>query len=372
MFLHESWAVRRPLDTSSPRGLTTVRVPARFDFIGGWTDTPPYYFDHEAAVLNTTVRLKRIGSQIDASSDKVIVVSVQAADEWTVFENGQPLVANQDHIVVNAVKDVLGLVLPPVKLSIDNNIPKGSGLGGSSLLAAAIYAAFSAYYEGVDLSAPKVRELIDGILVVEQMMTSGGGWQDQIGGVLGGVKLVTTTPDKPGYRIQRCPQPVVDDLNRCSLVVNSNRQRRAAMILWSIREKCYLKDPKAMALMDEIRGNAQQGFAQLQAGQVADFAKLYATSWQHVNNVETKTSIPLVDELTALCGESLLGCKIGGAGGGGFVVMTFASEEARNAAAEMIATEIKGSDVYEPIFGGPGLEIEQAGQVEVISDFEEL
>jgi galactokinase/mevalonate kinase-like predicted kinase len=372
MFLHDSWSVRRPLDTTQPRGLTTVRVPARFDFIGGWTDTPPYYFDHEAAVLNTTVRLKRIGSQIDAANDKVITVSIQAADEWTVYENGQPLIANQDHIVINAVKDVLGLVLPPVRLTIDNNIPKGSGLGGSSLLASAIYAAFVSYYEGVDLSAPEVRRLIDGILVVEQMMTSGGGWQDQIGGVLGGLKLISTTPGKLGYKIQRCSPEVVEKLNRCSLVVNSNRQRRAAMILWSIREKCYLQDPKAMKLMEEIRSNAVQGFDQLQANKIGDFAQLYATTWQHVNDVETKTSIPLVEELTTICGDTLLGCKIGGAGGGGFVVMTFADEAARNAAATKIAMELPGSDIYEPIFGGSGLEIEQGSTHEIIPDHTEL
>ena len=371
MFLHESWSVRRPLDTTKPRGLTVVRVPARFDFIGGWTDTPPYYFDHDASVLNTTVRLKRLGRAIESADDKVITVAVQPADDWTVYENGQPLVANQDHIVLNAVKDVLGLVLPPIRISIDNNIPKGSGLGGSSLLAAAIYAALSSYYEGIDLSAAKMRELVDAILVVEQMMTSGGGWQDQIGGVLGGVKLISTRANQDGYRIQRTTASL-DELNRRSLVVNSNQQRRAAMILCSIREKCIQKDETALALMAEIRAAADHGFQLLEDGQIDDFARLYSETWQKVNQVETKTSIPLVGELEQLCGSDLLGCKIGGAGGGGFVVMTFTNEQSRNKAAVDIAKQMPGSDIFEPVFGGPGIEVEQNSQHETVGDWNEL
>lgn len=370
MFLHDSWSVRWPLNTDKPRGLTVVRVPARFDFIGGWTDTPPYYFDHEAAVLNTTVRLKRLGSELDQASDKVITVTVQPADEWTVFENGQPVATSQEHVLLNAVKDVLGLILPPIRVSIDNNIPRGSGLGGSSLLAAAIYAAISSYYEGIDLSAGKVRQIIDAVLVIEQMMTSGGGWQDQIGGVLGGVKLITTRPDEDGYRLRRIPN--VEELNRRSLVVNSNQQRRAAMILCSIREKCVQGDKVALDLMAEMKDNARRGFELLAAGQIDDFARLYSESWQRVNGVETKTSIPLVDELSQLCGSSLVGCKIGGAGGGGFVVMTFNSPEARDSAAAKIATNMPNSDIFEPVFGGPGLEIEQDGRHEVMPDFDQL
>ena len=39
--------------------------------------------------------------------------------------------------------------------------------------------------------------LFDEVLCLEQMLTTGGGWQDQVGGLTGGVKLVTTQPGLP-------------------------------------------------------------------------------------------------------------------------------------------------------------------------------
>ena len=35
------------------------------------------------------------------------------------------------------------------------------------------------------------------VLIVEQLLTTGGGWQDQVNGLLPGVKLGTTKPTEP-------------------------------------------------------------------------------------------------------------------------------------------------------------------------------
>ena len=37
-------------------------------------------------------------------------------------------------------------------------------------------------------------ELYDIVLCMEQIMSTGGGWQDQVGGVTAGVKMITTEP----------------------------------------------------------------------------------------------------------------------------------------------------------------------------------
>ena len=66
-----------------------------------------------------------------------------------------------------------------------SNLPQGSGLGASSILSGALMAAL--------LSAAGVSydtdSLIHAVLHLEQMLTTGGGWQDQVGGLLPGIKL---------------------------------------------------------------------------------------------------------------------------------------------------------------------------------------
>ena len=48
--------------------------------------------------------------------------------------------------------------------------------------------------------APTARDAFNAVLAVEQMMTTGGGWQDQIGGALEGVRLTRSSPGKGATR----------------------------------------------------------------------------------------------------------------------------------------------------------------------------
>ena len=42
-----------------------------------------------------------------------------------------------------------------------------------------------------------IQELLHLIVELEQMLTTGGGWQDQVGGLLPGVKITTSPAEKP-------------------------------------------------------------------------------------------------------------------------------------------------------------------------------
>lgn len=67
-------------------------------------------------------------------------------------------------------------------------IPAGSGLGTSSILAATVLGALSDF---CGLAWDK-NEIGNRTLILEQLLTTGGGWQDQYGGVLHGLKLLQT------------------------------------------------------------------------------------------------------------------------------------------------------------------------------------
>ena len=77
-----------------------------------------------------------------------------------------------------------------VEVSMLAAIPKGSGLGTSSILAATLLGALA---DLTSLGWDRV-EIARRTLALEQMLTSGGGWQDQVGGVFPGVKLTETRP----------------------------------------------------------------------------------------------------------------------------------------------------------------------------------
>ncbi len=70
--------------------------------------------------------------------------------------------------------------------------PQGSGLGTSSILAGAVVAAC---WTSAAVSYTR-SDLVHAVLVVEQLLTTGGGWQDQVGGLHPGLSLGTSRPDR--------------------------------------------------------------------------------------------------------------------------------------------------------------------------------
>ena len=67
------------------------------------------------------------------------------------------------------------------------NVPKGSGLGTSSILSAAcVKAVFE--FMGIEYTE---KDLYAHVLAMEQIMSTGGGWQDQVGGITPGLKYIT-------------------------------------------------------------------------------------------------------------------------------------------------------------------------------------
>ena len=70
------------------------------------------------------------------------------------------------------------------------NVPKGSGLGTSSILSAACV---KAVFEFMGIAYTE-EDLYAHVLAMEQIMSTGGGWQDQVGGLTEGIKLISTKP----------------------------------------------------------------------------------------------------------------------------------------------------------------------------------
>jgi len=354
------WEKESHIDFSRPACACTVALPARFDFIGGWTDTPPYYFDHESGVLNATLVLHRekmvsVDIHQDDQSSKAIQILLQPAAAFTTVENGIDKSDLEGHVILRTVFEHLGLQYPHIALSINNSIPKGSGLGGSSLLAASLLASFYAGYEKKEFISDHIQELINNVLYIEQLMESGGGWQDQIGGIFPGIKLIRTTPnDACHYSLRYLDKLRYTLLNNNSLIIDSRIQRKASRILYSIRQKYIDNNKSAVTMLENIAHNAQIGFTLLNEGNLFDFASLLSESWLRVNEVEA-SSIESVEALKKVCGKDLIGVKIGGAGGGGFILAIFPDEEKREYYKSIIEKRIPESLSYYPVFGGSGL-----------------
>jgi fucokinase len=209
-------------------------------------------------------------------------------------------------------------------------VPKGSGLGTSSVLGGVILAALSRFF-----GRPVVAdELIRQVLQVEQMLTTGGGWQDQIGGLVPGVKCVES---RPGLR----PHPVVHQLDpflfqdpeslACFTLFYTGITRLARNILADVVDevngagKAYLFTLRHMA---QLALDAKDAIERRDRSTLAD---VIALSWAANRRIHASTTNEEVDAVLAATAPHFRGVKLLGAGGGGYAL--FASPDVREAEA---------------------------------------
>lgn len=207
---------------------TKVELPVRVDFVGGWSDTPPWSLERAGCVLNMAITLEGslpIGTIIETTNDKSgISIQDDAGNELHIEDPvtiKTPFEVNDPFRLVKSALLVTGIVQEhSTGLAIKTwaNVPRGSGLGTSSILAAAIVKGLLQISNG-DESNENVARLV---LVLEQLMGTGGGWQDQIGGLYPGIKFTSSFPGVP-LRLQVVPllasPQLISELQQRLLVV---------------------------------------------------------------------------------------------------------------------------------------------------------
>ncbi|HXY38152.1 MAG TPA: bifunctional fucokinase/L-fucose-1-P-guanylyltransferase, partial [Vicinamibacteria bacterium] len=209
-------------------------------------------------------------------------------------------------------------------------VPKGSGLGTSSVLGGVILAALSRFF-----GRPLLMDLLfRQVLQLEQMLTTGGGWQDQIGGLAGGVKCIES---RPGLR----PSPVVHQLDpflfqdreslSCFTLFYTGITRLAKNILADVvdrvngAEKAYLFTLRHMARLALDAKDA------IELRDRAALASVLSLSWAANKRIHPSTSNEEVDAMLEATSAHVGVAKLLGAGGGGYAL--FLSPTPEDAAA---------------------------------------
>lgn len=198
-------------DSFQPRRVK-VELPVRVDFVGGWSDTPPWSLERAGCVLNMAISLEGslpIGTIVETTKTTGVFVNDDAGNELhiedltsiaTPFDHSDPFRLVKSALLVTGIIHEYVLASVGLKIMTWAHVPRGSGLGTSSILAAAVVKALLQITDG-DESNENVARLV---LVLEQLMGTGGGWQDQIGGLYPGIKFTASFPGIP-LRLQVIP-----------------------------------------------------------------------------------------------------------------------------------------------------------------------
>lgn len=318
-----------------------VRLPVRVNWGGGWSDTPPYCMEHGGTVLNAAVKLdgqnpveavvKKIpGNQIvlasaDSGAEQAFSEISQLQDSSNPYDpfalHKAALIAcgiipYREQISVEEVTKNLGSGLYLSTQVI--HIPRGSGLGTSSILAGACVKAIYRML-GKELSQ---EELYNRVLCMEQIMSTGGGWQDQVGGLAPGIKMVTSDAaivQEIGCSPCSISTETLQKLNERFCLIYSGQRRLARNLLRDIVSRYVSGNPDTVEVLYEIQRIAVLMRFELEKGNVDGFAQLLNQHWELSRRLDGGCTNTCIDMIFSSVEDLIDGKMICGAGGGGFL-----------------------------------------------------
>lgn len=328
------------------------RSPVRIDIAGGWTDTPPFCLMEGGSVVNLAIELNGqqpiqtyvkpcrehhvVLKSIDLGASEIVETYEQLADFKRV---GSPFSIPKAALTLAGflpqysqekypdLKSQLMAFGCGIEITLLSAIPAGSGLGTSSVLAATVLGTINDF---LSLGWDK-NEICHKTLVLEQLLTTGGGWQDQFGGVLQGVKLLQTCK---GFEQQPIVHWLPTDLytqpeyQACHLLYYTGITRTAKTILAEIVQKMFLNDHDQVALLREMKAHSLQMYEAIQRNDFKEMGKLVGKTWLQNQAIDAGTNPLEVKKLTDLIDDLCLGYKLPGAGGGGYLYMVAKDPEA--------------------------------------------
>ena len=326
-----------------PDQIVWGRSPVRIDLAGGWTDTPPYCLFAGGNVVNVAIELNgQPPLQVYVKPSKAYQITLRSIDlgamevirTWEELADfnkvGSPFSIPKAALALagflprfsaehfSSLEEQLKAFGCGLEITLLAAIPAGSGLGTSSILAATVLGSLADF---CGLNWDK-NEIGNRTLILEQLLTTGGGWQDQYGGILHGLKLLQTGEGfLQSPQVRWLPEHLFTDADyrSCHILYYTGITRTAKHILAEIVQGMFLNSGRHLSLLGEMKAHALDMFEAIQMGDFELYGHLVGKSWAQNKALDTGTNPPAVDELIDRISGYSLGCKLPGAGGGGYL-----------------------------------------------------
>ena len=336
-----------------------VTLPLRVNFAGGWTDTPPYCLEKGGKVLNCPILLdgnRPVEVCIQKIKQKKIIFESKDIDERNEYTSISELQDVDDPFEPFSLQKACLLVcgIIPKEGGDLNKIlerfgsgfiisseiidtPKGSGLGNTSILAAACTKAVLEFF-GIKFNE---NDLYNNVLAIEQIMTTGGGWQDQVGGISKGINLITSNPgikQNISKKKLTISEKTIEELQKRFCLIYTGERRLSRNLLKEVVQRYMGNVGDNIRALDKIKELADEMSFALESGNIDLFASLLNCHLQYSKMIDSGTTNGLIDKIFDIIDDLIDGKMVCGAGGGGFLQVILK----KNATKDMVHNKLRG------------------------------
>jgi D-glycero-alpha-D-manno-heptose-7-phosphate kinase len=283
-----------------------TQTPLRISIAGGGTDLESYYRQSGGAVLSSAI-------------DKYVYVILNKRfdDKIYISYSKKEIVDSVDEIQHELVREALRIsgIKKGVEIAIMADIPSsGSGLGSSSSLTVGLLNAFHTY-QGIQAPAEQLAREACEIEIVRCGKPIGK--QDQYIAAYGGLNFfeflpngeVTVTPIRLG--------PVKRHWGACMLLFFTDITRSADTIL----KEQNARTEEKRDFLDKIKALAFRARDAVVASRFDEIGDILRENWLLKKELASGITRPEIDRMVKTAMEfGATGCKLCGAGGGGFLL----------------------------------------------------
>ncbi len=333
-------------------GPLVCRACHRIELAGDWSDLPAYSDVYGGRVINMAVHIPEFIIEASVSALETPAIEIESIDGGhieIITEDAQLRSPAQtsDLLLTKAILCELRMCSPNrhslqtflretfgsgIRISTNSTVPAGSGLGTSSILATTIrLALFQVAGEKLDAG-----EACSQTYKMEVRLGLGSGWQDQIGGIIPGIKEVTR--DISG-NLSFVPLPVPPELLHTMadlmLLAYTGRTRYSGDILNSVGS-ALRSDPKAVAVVKELESFCDPVREALLYGDYPNLGRFCRQITELHQRLDSKIIPQRIQELFAQTSKQCYGARICGAGGEGFILFVTKNSSNRDQVIEIL------------------------------------
>lgn len=312
------------------------KTPLRCSFFGGGTDFKDYY-------ENTSIGY---GKTLSTALNMHVYITVNQSFDKRIrlCYAGNELVDTVDEVKHNIIREALKM------MGIENNIEiiysadiplssAGVGLASSSALAVGVLNALHAFLGQYVTPTQLAKEACE---IELNKLGQHIGIQDQYAVAFGGFHTYTFNPgDSVAVNPVICKHETKNRLQDNLLLYFTGKTRDSRKIL--SEQEHTIADK--MSMLDSLVNMAETAYDDLAVGNVDDWGRLLAESWEIKKHFAHGVSNDMIDKMYSLARKAgATGGKVLGAGGGGFLLV-YAPEGTHDAVREAM------SDYREVPFG---------------------
>lgn len=331
------------------------KAPLRVSFAGGGTDVNPYPEERGGCVLNCTIDkyayaslVPQLGKEIEVQSlDYDVIVKYPSGGDM-LFDGNLDLVKGViKHFGSNGGLD----------LFLHSDAPPGSGLGSSSTIVVALVGLFRSW-KRLPLTDYEVAEIAYEIERID--IGIAGGRQDQYAATFGGFNFIEFHGDTVVVNPLCIPVATLNELEYHLMLCFTGRTRLSANILQEQVDRFVHGEDSVVEALDQIKQLAIDMKRCLLRGEIDDFGAYLHEGWQAKKRLAKGITNPQIDEMYEEARRlGVLGGKISGAGGGGYLLLYCPFKKRHIIAARL---EEMGGKVIEFGFELQGLQTWQVDQ----------